>query len=64
MSTEAVTKATAAVVEGTGAPFTVTDIVLDSPRSHEVVVRVKAVGMWWRPWARRSPRWHPGTRCS
>ena len=38
-------KATAAVVEGTGAPFTVTDIVLDAPRPHEVVVRVEAVGM-------------------
>ncbi|MCE7002040.1 NAD(P)-dependent alcohol dehydrogenase [Kibdelosporangium philippinense] len=38
-------KATAAVVERTDGPFTLTDIVLDEPRTTELLVRITAVGM-------------------
>ncbi|WP_433796843.1 NAD(P)-dependent alcohol dehydrogenase [Actinoplanes sp. CA-252034] len=39
------TVTTAAVVESAGAPFTLTDVVLDAPRPDEVLVRVVAAGL-------------------
>jgi aryl-alcohol dehydrogenase len=35
----------AAVVEKAGAPFTITDVELDEPRPHEVLVRIAAAGV-------------------